>query len=376
MAWPAGAHQSAKTTSFPWLALALAMACVTACVFPDRARAQSPELLMREFSSAQIKKGVRSIGFGGDGATWGNYGLVWQDANTALVDYGNTSYTNGNDFQFSAVGFTSPSLWHDLAIYVVAMSQTTNHVQFNAAVPGLGPGPVRMTGTGSDNAVFSKIAMPLGNGFSAGVLLAHETSEFDAMTENSNQAVRWQTEWRPSGGFGLAWQPSNTMLFGFRALLNNDLERRSDAAGTTEGMASTQEYRLGGSISPWTGAWVDIGVTNLERQNALAGTRTNAFYPNLGFEQALLDRRVVVRFGLDEESPTAGISFKFNPFRLDVAYVCDMARSRVGDFFGTNSSSIVATLTLDYGGESGQSRSASRNDLFHDRDFLPPVISK
>jgi hypothetical protein len=68
---------------------------------------------MREFSSGQIKKGVRSIGFGGDGATWGNYGLVWQDANTAVVDYGNTHYSNGNDFNFQAVGATSPSLWHD-----------------------------------------------------------------------------------------------------------------------------------------------------------------------------------------------------------------------------------------------------------------------
>ena len=48
---------------------------------------------MRDFSSGQIKKGVRSIGFGGDGATWGNYGLVWRDAGTALVDYGDTSYT-------------------------------------------------------------------------------------------------------------------------------------------------------------------------------------------------------------------------------------------------------------------------------------------
>src|SRR5579863_2984862 len=119
----------------------LTVAVIAACIwcFPDRAQAQSPELLMREFSSAQIKKGVRSIGFGGDGATWGNYGLVWQDANTALVDYGSTSYTNGNDFQFSAVGLTSPSLWHDLAIYLVAMRQTTDNVQFNATVPGLVP---------------------------------------------------------------------------------------------------------------------------------------------------------------------------------------------------------------------------------------------
>lgn len=62
---------------FFWLAFVVAAACL-----PDRARAQSPELSIREFSSGQIKKGVRSIGFGGDGATWGNYALVWRDADT------------------------------------------------------------------------------------------------------------------------------------------------------------------------------------------------------------------------------------------------------------------------------------------------------
>jgi hypothetical protein len=29
----------------------------------------APELAMRDFASGQVKKGVRSIGFGGDGAT-------------------------------------------------------------------------------------------------------------------------------------------------------------------------------------------------------------------------------------------------------------------------------------------------------------------
>src|SRR5712691_11114355 len=51
---------------FFWLAFVVAAACL-----PDAARAQSPELSIREFSSGQMKKGVRSIGFGGDGATWG-----------------------------------------------------------------------------------------------------------------------------------------------------------------------------------------------------------------------------------------------------------------------------------------------------------------
>ena len=53
-------------------------------IFSTCARAQSPELSMREFASSQIKKGVRSIGFGGDGATWGNYSLVWQDKDRGM----------------------------------------------------------------------------------------------------------------------------------------------------------------------------------------------------------------------------------------------------------------------------------------------------
>src|ERR1700722_7922066 len=97
-----------------WLALFLVSAIVVG--FAHSARAQSPELAMRDFASNQIKKGVRSIGFGGDGATWGNYGLVWKDAGTALVDYGNTEFDNGNDFHFSAVGLTSPSLWGGAAL--------------------------------------------------------------------------------------------------------------------------------------------------------------------------------------------------------------------------------------------------------------------
>jgi hypothetical protein len=50
----------------------------------------APELAMRDFASGQVKKGVRSIGFGGDGATWGNYALVWKDAGGALADYSDT----------------------------------------------------------------------------------------------------------------------------------------------------------------------------------------------------------------------------------------------------------------------------------------------
>jgi hypothetical protein len=328
--------------------LQVTLAILGAAVAPPT-HADSPELAMRDFSSGQIKKGVRSIGFGGDGATWGNYGLVWKDAGTALVDYGNTSYSNGNDFSFAALGATTPSLWHDLAIYVIAMSERTSAVHFNLHSPGLGQGPIPVTGEGNDDALFSKVALPLGHGVSAGVLLSYETSHFDANSiAVPADAIRYQTQWRPSGGFGVAWQPSKQLLFGFRALLNNDLEQRIDPSGISEGLARSYEYRLGGSASPWEGALLDLGGTRLEKRNAVSRTHTIANEPNIGFEQAFINRHFVVRLGVDETSPTAGFSVKFAPFTVDVAYVRNMARARVGELFGSRSDSFVATFVLDY----------------------------
>ncbi len=340
----------AGTARPTWLqSLGLVAVLAGICAYPGSARAQSPELAMRDFSSGQIKKGVRSIGFGGDGATWGNYGLVWRDANTALFDFGDTHYTNGNDFHFEAVGATSPALWHQLAIYVIGMFQQTGDVRFNDKSPGLGPTPVPVIGQGSDNALFAKMALPVGKGVSVGVLLAYEVADFDATSVASpKQSVHYQTEWRPSGGVGLAWQPNKRLLFGFRGLFNNDLERRTDSAGVSEGLARSQEYRLGTSLSPWKGAWLDVGATRLERRNAIAGTHTIHTHPNLGFEQSLLSSRLALRFGLDETSPTAGGSFTFARLKLDAAYVYDMAKSRVGNLFGPTSNSILLTLTLDY----------------------------
>jgi hypothetical protein len=328
-----------------WLAVAVSTAFATL----DTARAQSPELAMRDFSSVQIKKGSRVVGFGGDGATWGNYSLVWNDANTTLVDYADTHFTNGNDFHFEAAGGTTPPLWHQLAIYVIAMSQETNNVKFNASAPGLGSG-VPMTGKGVDEGFFTKIAMPLGNGFSAGIMLAHEVSRFDA-TSVAGQLTRWETEWRPSGGFGVTWQSDDKKwLLGFRVILDNDLERRIAPGGVAEGLASSQEYRVGASYAVWQGGLLDIGTTHLEKRDEITGTSFARTFPNLGFEQTLLDSALTFRFGLDETSPTAGITLKYAPWRLDIAYVHDMALGRVGDVFGTTSDSVFLSLTWDYSG--------------------------
>lgn len=330
--------------------LMLLVACVTFGLGSSPSFGQtSPELAMRDFSSGQIKKGVRSIGFGGDGATWGNYGLVWRDAGAALIDYGDTSYSNGNDLHFEALGATTPPLWHDLAIYLIAMTQSTNDLQLKLKSPGLGPTATPVSGHGTDDALFSKIALPLGHGVSAGVLLSYEVSHFDGNAVAAPvEEIRYQTQWRPSGGFGIAWQPDKKLMFGFRALLNNDLEQRIDPAGTSEGLARSVEVRLGGSVAPWEGALVDVGGTRLEKHNAIAATHTVSHEPNIGFEQSLLARRLTLRVGVDETSPTAGLSAKFPPWNLDVAYVRNMARSRVGELFGTRANSILATFTLDY----------------------------
>ncbi len=287
------------------------MAALVALAGWGPAHAQSPELALREFASGQVKKGVRSIGFGGDGATWGNYGLVYKDAGTALLDGGDTLFTNGNDFRFTAVGFTTPSLWDDLAIYIIAMSQNGNDIHLKVKSPGFGMDPVPVTGSGANQAVFVKAAMPLGYGISAGLLLSYEVSQFTAGTDApAAESVRYETQWRPSGGFGVTWQPDPRVLVGFRTLLNTDRELRTDPSGESAGMARTREYRLGLSVSPWEGALIDVGRTRLDRQNTLNGTATTNYAPNLGFAEAFRDRKLVLRFGLEYSSVGGGFSAK------------------------------------------------------------------
>ena len=323
------------------------------------ARAQSPELALREFASGQVKKGVRSIGFGGDGATWGNYSLVWKDAGGALFDAGVTSYTNGNQFSFTAVGFTTPPLWHGLAIYVIALSQTATDIRFQLGSPGLGPMPVAVRGDGSNQAVFVKAALPLGRGFSLGLLLSYEVSQFDAVAaEGPPAAVHFQTQWRPSGGLGASWQPSPRWLIGTRVILNHDEERRTDALGVAQGLFRAYEFRAGASFAPWKGALLDAGGTLLDRASGITGSETVGGGLNLGFEQALWERTLVLRAGVDECTfggwghkgctVGAGVSVKMQPFNLDIAYLYDLGSERIGSLFGTESHSVLATLTLDY----------------------------
>ncbi len=317
---------------------------------PAELFAQAPELSLREFASGQIKKGVRSIGFGGDGATGGNYALVYRDAGGALVDGGLTRYANGNEFTFTAVGATTPALWHGLVVYAIALSQHAEGIHLALSSPGLGTAARPLVGSGANQALFVKVALPLARGFSAGALLSYELSQFDAATtpgDVSPAAVHYETRWRPSGGFGVTWEPSRRLLFGTRAILNHDQEVRTDSAGTSEALARTYEVRLGGAASPWTGGLIDVGGTWLYRRNGLADTTKTSLHPNLGFEQNLLAHALALRVGLDETSYGAGFSLRRRPLQLDVAYVYNLGKARVGDLFGKTSNSVLATLTFD-----------------------------
>jgi hypothetical protein len=312
-------------------------------------RGQSPELSLREFASGQIKKGVRSIGMGGNGATWGNYALVWRDSSTALIDGGASLYSNNNTFGFTAVGVNTPNLWHGLAIYAIALSQNANNISTSLKSPGLGSEAVAVHGDGSNQAVFIKAAMPLGKGFSFGVLLSYERSQFNAIADNgTGNSVRYVTDWRPSGGFGVTWQPVKRILVGFRGLFNNDWEKRTDNKGLSEGLNSTNEYRLGVSIGLWKGALIDLGGNTRFKYNQIANARQESTQPNIGIEQNLFNRHLAIRTGLDESSQTAGFSIRFQPIVVDVAYVHDLAFARFNNLFGTTSDSFIVTLVFNY----------------------------
>lgn len=208
---------------------------------------------------------------------------------------------------------------------------------------------VPVNGHGGDQALFVKAAMPLNKQFSFGILLSYERSQFNAIEDNSGSFVKYKTNWLPSGGFGLTYQPDKHFLIGFRALFNQDSEVRTDNIGSVDGLAGSQEYRLGISAGLWKGALLDIGGNLRRKQNIIAGTSGSQVKPNIGFEQNLFNRHFALRAGVDETSGTGGFSLKFQPITLDVAYVNNIGIARVGNIFGENSNSLIATMTFNYG---------------------------
>jgi len=322
-------------------------AVVLAC--SASAAAAGPEIALREFAGGQIKKGVRTIGMGGDGATTGNYGLVYQDHGGALFDEGIVRFSDtGNLFTFSAVGFTTPPFWDDAAFYVIAVAQRGEGVRvWDFTAPSASKPPSR--GDLSDASVFVKFAKPLSKTWSLGLMGAFELSEATLVPDAGGAPIHYATSYLPSGGAGLHWHPDAHFQAGVRVILNHDTETRDDASGSRSGLNRSYEYRAGIAWAPWKWLLVDGGASALDRSNELEPSSSSfKVYPTVGAELALVRDRVWARGGLDETTGATGMSLKARPFKIDVAYLYDLAAARTGDVFGRRNTSLIVTLGFDY----------------------------
>ncbi|HEY2404800.1 MAG TPA: hypothetical protein VGI10_02310 [Polyangiaceae bacterium] len=309
--------------------------------------AAGPETALREFAGGQVKKGVRTIGMGGDGATTGNYALVYKDAGGAIFDQGIVRFDTGNTMTFSAVGFTTPRIWDDAAFYIIALGQTGSNVHvWNQTAPSAAKPPA--TGNLSDTSVFAKFAKPLGHTLSIGFMLAYELSQATLLPDRGGPAIVFRTSYLPSGGFGLHFHPDDHFQLGVRAILNHDEETRTQGATVKSGLLRSYEYRLGAAYAPTKGTLLDAGVVALDRSNAVEQTNTLAVKPTLGVEQQLVSRRVWARGGLDETTWTTGMSLALGAFKIDLAYLYNLAAARTADVFGKRNTSLIATIGFDY----------------------------
>jgi hypothetical protein len=312
------------------------------------AAAAGPETALREFAGGQVKKGVRTIGMGGDGATTGNYALVYKDAGGAIFDEGYAHFLDtGNTFTFSAVGFTTPTFWNDAAFYVIALGQTGTGIHVWGLTPKSASKPPS-TGNLADTSVFLKFAKPITKTLSIGFMGAFELSQATLLPDSGGPPIQFHTSYLPSGGLGLHWHPDERWQVGVRVILNHDQETRSQGSSSVTGLLRSYEYRLGGAFAPWKGTLIDAGVVALDRSNDVEHTTTFAVSPTVGVEQALVPKRVWIRAGLDETTITTGMGASFGPFKVDLAYLFNLASARTGDVFGKQNTSLIGTLAFDY----------------------------
>ena len=307
-----------------------------------------PETALRELAGGQVKKGVRTIGMGGDGATTGNYALVYKDAGGAIFDQGVVRFGDtGNLFTFSAVGFTTPTFWDDAAFYVIALGQTATGARVWSLTPPSASKPAS-TGNLSDTSVFIKFAKPISKTLSIGFMGAYELSQASLVPDAGGPPIEFHTSYLPSGGLGLHWHPDDHWQFGARAIFNHDRETRTRGTDTKSGVLQSYEYRLGGAYSPWRGTLFDVGVVGLDRTNGVEHTSTLVFHPTVGVEQMLVRKRVWARAGLDETTWTTGMSVAFAPIKIDLAYLYNLAAARTGDVFGKRNAGLIATVGFEY----------------------------
>jgi hypothetical protein len=93
---------------------------------------------------------------------------------------------------------------------------------------------------------------------------------------------------------------------------------------------------------------LDIGGVALDRSNGLEHTSTFVVHPAVGLEQALVKKRVWARAGLDETTWTTGLGLLAGVFKVDAAYLYNLASARTADVFGKRNSSRIVTLGFDY----------------------------
>src|SRR5262249_54350740 len=131
-------------------------------------------------------------------------------------------------------------------------------------------------------------------------------------------------------------------------ILGHDEETRTQGNTSKSGFLRSYEYRLGASLMLWPGGVLDGGAVVLERNNGLEGTETVTPGPTVGIEQALAPKKVWIRAGLDETTWGGGMSVKLGPFKLDLAYLHNMAAARTSDVFGKKNVAFFGTLNYDY----------------------------
>ncbi|MHB8481278.1 MAG: hypothetical protein ACYDBV_00870 [Nitrospiria bacterium] len=330
-----------------WMTLGFVLSLALSVGYPVISMG-GPELALREFASGQVKKGVRSIGMGGDGATWGNYSLIYKDADSALFDAGSLQFSDtGNRFSFTAVGATTPVFWDNAALYVIALSQHANDVTVWSKTPASSSRPPSF-GNGSNQALFVKFAKPVTPTVSVGLMGAYELSDMTLFPVDGAPAIRFQTDWRPSGGAGITWTPDPSVMMGLRIILNNDAETRTSGMISVSGWVRSNEYRAGVSFLPWRGGILDAGIVGLEKSSPIDGVSSFRGQPTFGIEQEILPKRIWLRAGRDEATWTGGFSYWALPFKMDIAYLKNLAELRTGDLFGTESDSVFATFTLAF----------------------------
>ncbi len=307
-----------------------------------------PETALREFAGGQVKKGVRTIGMGGDGATTGNYALVYKDAGGAIFDEGIVRFSDTrNLFTFSAVGFTTPTFWDDAAFYIIALGQTGTGIRVWDQTPASASKPPS-SGNLADTSIFIKFAKPLSKTLSLGFMGAYELSQATLLPDGGGAAIDFHTTYLPSGGLGLHWHPDEHWQLGTRVILNHDREVRTQGTATTSGVLRSYEYRVGGGYAPWKGTLFDVGLVGLDRSNGVEHTSTFALHPTVGVEQMLVKKRVWARGGLDETTWCTGMSLGVSPIKIDLAYLYNLAQARTGDVFGKRNASLIATVGFDY----------------------------